>query len=88
MKRQKQDCRTPYKDQHRAKSGSMSNNLMSSKEMKHMDNMCGIHGAARSRKGAKKGTHGLSRRLSKKDIARVMRMGKLLERSTHEKVLE
>lgn len=51
----------------RAVSGSMTNKIPSSQEMKHYDNCCGIHGAARLRKGMKHATV-TERRRHEKDI--------------------
>ena len=50
---------------------SMSNGLMSSEVLRHHDNCCGIHGAARARAGVKRATAHLSRRLGKMDIQQV-----------------
>jgi hypothetical protein len=51
---------------HRANhSMSMSNGLLSSEALRHQDNCCGIHGAARARAGVKKATVHLARRLGK-----------------------
>jgi hypothetical protein len=47
--------------------GSMSNSLPSTQEMRHFDHCCGIHGAARARKGAKHGAS-VSRRCNDKEI--------------------
>lgn len=45
--------------------GSMHNGLPSSESMKRNDYCCGIHGAARERKGIKRGTSSARRRLDK-----------------------
>jgi hypothetical protein len=44
---------------------SMSGHLPSTQEMKAYDHCCGIHGAARERKGIKKGTASARRRHDK-----------------------
>lgn len=47
-------------------SATMSNGLPSTQERKHWDHCCGIHGAARERKGIKRGTSAARRRYEKK----------------------
>lgn len=47
---------------------TMANTLPSSESIKHMDWCCGIHGAARWRRGAKRGTSAARRRLEKDEI--------------------
>lgn len=48
---------------------SMSNSLPSTESMRHRDYCCGIHGAARERKGIKRGTSAARRRYEKTVIA-------------------
>jgi len=65
----KQDCRScDGQHLHRSATTSMSNNLMSTNDMRHRDNCCGIHGAARARKAIKSATVHLSRRRAKELI--------------------
>lgn len=45
--------------------GTMANTLMSTKDLKAYDHTCGIHGAARERRGAKKATSAARRRHEK-----------------------
>ena len=52
----------------RAQVSSMANSLPSSQATKRMDNCCGIHGAAKARKGAKKATSAARRRNDKRII--------------------
>mgnify|MGYP001564356166 CR=1 FL=1 len=47
---------------------SMHNGLESTQSIKHCDWCCGIHGAARFRRGLKRGTSAARRRLDKKVI--------------------
>lgn len=47
---------------------TMSNTQLSAKELSSYDQCRGIHGAARQRKGVKKGTNSARRRLDKKII--------------------
>jgi hypothetical protein len=47
---------------------TMSNTLLSTQELKEYDHCCGIHGAMRERRGAKKATSNARRRHSKKLI--------------------
>ena len=47
---------------------TMSNTLMSTQELKGWDQCCGIHGAARERKGAKKATSAARRRRDRRVI--------------------
>lgn len=47
---------------------TMSNSLPSTESERHMDNCCGIHGAARRRKGIKRGTVAARRRLDKQIV--------------------
>jgi hypothetical protein len=49
----------------KAESGSMSNSLLSAKELAVYDHCCGIHGAARERKGIKHAAVTKRRRLEK-----------------------
>ncbi len=48
---------------------SMTNTLPSSAEMKRHDHVCGIHGAARARRGKKKANHAARRQRDKQLIA-------------------
>jgi hypothetical protein len=52
----------------RVNAASMHNNLMSSESRKRDDMCCGIHGAMRERRGAKKATSAARRRLDKEII--------------------
>ncbi len=49
---------------------SMSNGLPSTQYLKMFDHCCGIHGAARERKGIKRGTSAARRRYEKDLIRR------------------
>ncbi len=51
---------------------SMHNGLESSERMKGWDHCCGIHGAARTRRGAKKATSAARRRFDKELIRAAM----------------
>jgi hypothetical protein len=53
-------------------SATMTNALMSAKEMSGYDHCCGIHGAARERKGIKRGTSAARRRVEKTVIKRAV----------------
>lgn len=50
---------------------TMANTLPSTQSMRHFDNCCGIHGAARRRKGEKRGTSAARRRFDKEVIKEV-----------------
>ncbi len=47
---------------------TMANTLPSTQSMRHWDNCCGIHGAARRRKGIKRGTSAARRRFDKQIV--------------------
>lgn len=51
---------------------TMSNGLISAQEDRHWDYCCGIHGAARARKGVKKATSAYRRRNDKEVIKQSM----------------
>ena len=51
---------------------TMANTLASSQATKRMDNCCGIHGAMKARRGAKKATSSARRRHDKKVIIQAL----------------
>lgn len=61
------------KEHVRRNAASMSGKLPSTQSMRHYDWCCGIHGAARHRKGIKRGTSAARRRVDKELISRELK---------------
>lgn len=72
MQRKSRGVYADPKGRVRANDASMHNGLMSTQDLKSYDQCCGIHGAMRERRGAKKATSAARRRNDKLVIEKAL----------------